>query len=819
MANCKTNYLTFLVAALALLGPAVHGSATAQPPEQTAQRHVLENEAVRLVFDHLGRLVEIFNKETKMACTAATKPSRRAPLFLVEAYSANRRIFLDDPLLREGGGFSYADPALLYSTKPSGDLQRLTADAEHRPQIAVAPKDGVPTLTGTCRLSGGIDLTWTVSLPDKSGASQWRIHVRNTADVPQRQHLRVFRVAFPILPNLCVGGRPADNVLARTYVQGELIPNPSQHSFTRPGRAGRFTNVLTYPGWASMPWMDLYIGHRPSAIGHRPEADSRPPIADSQPPATGLYFASYDPTYQQTDIEAVPDAQNQTVTLGMRTLAFLEPGEQWKSQTFVVATHQGDWHWAADRYRADSAAWFKKRDVPEWVQLAHGWFGTGVPNYQYAELPKMLEQARWLGLDYLQCWSQMLENVGPNKKRKAYYCFFLPDPDRGGEKEMEAGVKKVREMGGHIGFYSNFWTWDADAGNALQQWKEHIPPGVKIPHWTEFRNYMSVWPDGHLEAGDYDNGYAGACPGAKGWRDYLRFWVIDKYVKEYGVDAWYFDSFPVTMFGAARICFSPHHGDGRPHGVGPHLVDFARLIRDKADPLLLSPQGERGQGKLAVCSESVGDVFMQYNSHALGLELIDGLTQYQSPQVYTYTFPHHLIFSGSCNGAGSGLKYYYPDVQNAGSRQDTLNRVFLLGYRFDILGYGYNQANPDMLHLRGLIAIREKIKDHWYRSSFKDEIGLGKLPEKVYAKLFRHDQGRSLTVALVDRREKKSPFTLTVDAAALDLAGLQQATMYTLDGKEAALQEAPLVLKARDGVLAVEVPSRQAAPAAIVIGK
>jgi hypothetical protein len=165
-------------------------------------------------------------------------------------------------------------------------------------------------------------------------------------------------------------------------------------------------------------------------------------------------LASYDPTFQQTDLEAVPDAQNKTMTLGMRTLAFMEPGERWQSQTFVLATHDGDWHWAADRYRADSAAWLKERDVPEWIKSSHGSLGTGGPNYRYADLPEMLEQARWLGLNYLQCWSEMLENVGPDKKRKPYYCFFLPDPDRGGGKDMEAGVKKVRQMGGHIGFYS-----------------------------------------------------------------------------------------------------------------------------------------------------------------------------------------------------------------------------------------------------------------------------------------------------------------------------------------------------------------------------
>jgi hypothetical protein len=374
--------------------------------------------------------------------------------------------------------------------------------------------------------------------------------------------------------------------------------------------------------------------------------------------------------------------------------------------------------------------------VPAWVADSDGWFGTGTPNYRYSDLHAMLEDARWLGLNYLQCWSVMIENVGPNKSRKAYYCFFLPDPERGGEKEMAEGVKKVRQMGGHVGFYSNFWTWDADSGRCLEQWKDRVPHGIKIPEWREFRKYMSVFPDGHMEAGDFYDGYAGSCAGAAGWRKYLEFWIVDKYVKEYGVDAWYLDSFPVTMFGAARVCFSPYHGDGRPHGVGPGLVEFVRTLREAS----------KGTVKLAITSESVGDA----------LELIDGLTEHQKPDIYTYTFPHHVIFSGSCNGADSGLKYYYNDLDKP-ARQETYNRFFLMGYRWDILGYGLQKDNPDMLYLRSLIALGQKIKGDLHRSSFRDEVGLAPLPPNVYAKVFRHDEGKSVAVVIVDRREKKTP--------------------------------------------------------------
>ena len=760
----------------------------AAPPAEQARRYTLENDAVRLVFDYLGRPVEIFNKEAGVACMVPAGQAEPAPAFIVDAYSRNQAVYLRDPLLKEGGGFCSADPRLLMATTSSGDLLRLTVEPWRTPEAAVTEAGGARTLTCKYRLAGGIEMTTAVTLPAKGGASEWQASAANVADVKPRQQLRVYRVLFPILGGLCVGDRPEENFLARTFVQGELIPNPSQYKFHRPGSPDARTNVLTYPGWASMPWMDLYRAGAPSAAG---------PAG-----AAGLYFASYDPTYQQVDIEAVPDAGRKTLAMGMRTLAFLEPGQKWQSQKFIVAAHSGDWHWAADRYREDSARWFKKRDVPEWVADSDGWFGTGSANYRYSDLPAMLEEARWLGLDYLQCWSEMIEKVGPGKSRKWYYCFFLPDPERGGEKEMAEGVKKVRAMGGHIGFYSNFWTWDADTANCLRQWKDRIPADVKIPDWTEFRNYMSVFPDGRMEAGDYYDGYAGACPGAPGWRDYLQFWIVDKYVKQYGVDAWYIDSFPVTMFGAARVCFSPHHAGGRPHGVGPGLVEFVRTLRDASASSV----------KLAITSESVNDVFMQYNSHALGLELIDGLTEYQKPEIYTYAFPHHPIFSGSCNGAGSGLKYYYKDIKEP-TRPETFNRVFMMGYRFDILGYPLRKDDPNMVYLRGLIALRQKIKGHLYRSSFKDETGLGTLPADVYAKVFRHDEAKSVIVVLVDRREKKDAMAVSIDPAALGVGAPKKAAFFTLGGGEAV---ALPVRAAGEGRAAVDVPARPSAPAAII---
>ena len=118
-----------------------------------------------------------------------------------------------------------------------------------------------------------------------------------------------------------------------------------------------------------------------------------------------------------------------------------------------------------------------------------------------------------------------------------------------------------------------------------------------------------------------------------------------------------------------------------------------------------------------------------------------------------------------------------------------------------------------MVYIRDLIALRNSIKDELYDSSFRDEIGLGKLPQNVWAKIFRHGEGRSLTIAFIDRRESKDAMTLMVDTTRLGVGRMDKATLYTLDGKQTELK-----ISARaENVMAMEIPSREGDPAAVII--
>jgi len=772
---------------LTLIAILVASSSPAQPPLP----HILENDFLRIGFDDRGCVREIYNKASDTHCIHPDPLSSVVfgddaphPPFTVYAYPANGSIHFEDYEEEQFAGFSRALPELV--GEKNGDLIRLRGSTEVSPIVERSAEENAQRITFRYRLKGGIGLAYTVRLPDMSRLSEWTVRIENALNDGAEDTLRVYRVAFPVLDRLCVGSRPERNYLARPFLQGELIPNPSRYTF----RAGRGwpTFALTYPGWASMPWLDLYR--------------SAPGVEGT---ASGLYLASYDPSFQQIDLVSFPDHARRALTLEIQTLSFLEPGQTWDSQRFMVGVHEGDWHWAADRYREDSRAWLKECRPPSWLKDCDGWFGTGGANYKFADLPEMYETAQWLGLNYLQIWSQMIRLHKDGKS--GYYCFYLPDPESGGEEELARAVRQIRDSGGHVGFYVNTYTFDSELPAPMDKYRDAVPADVAVPDWeAEFKNYASVFSNGSVIEGKFMRGapvdelYSGMCPAAAGWREYLRSWIVDKYVGQYGADAFYMDSLPVGMLGASRVCFSRDHGHETPHGSGTACVELARLVRQSAEPHV----------DLALATEFPNDAVMQYQTHALASEFA-GFADLPHPEIYTYTFPKHLLFSGSCNG-WSWVTRFYDELPNP-THMDAMDLVFLMGFRFDAINHPLDRESDYAKYLKRLIALRVQVKRDLYSSSFRDTEGLSELPPGVRARVFRGDDGRSATITMLDRRRERSGFPLRVDCAELGIEPLNEATLYALDDTRT---ELPLK-RSEESAVELTVPPWKDAPAAIIL--
>jgi hypothetical protein len=201
---------------------------------------------------------------------------------------------------------------------------------------------------------------------------------------------------------------------------------------------------------------------------------------------------------------------------------------------------------------------------------------------------------------------------------------------------------------------------------------------------------------------------------------------------------------------------------------------------------------------------------MLQNTHwALGADFW-GLSPNLHPEIFDYTFPGVPLFAGSCNRT-QGARAYLSDAPEELRPEDVMNAAHLLGRRFDALWHPLDRESSRAQHLHRLIALRKKIKRWLYPAPAYGEIGLGERPRGISARCFRHADGQGLTVTLVDLRQAREPFPLTLDLRELNIQGPLTAVLYTWD------QEAKLAGTEQDGVLTLTVPGLKDDAGAVVL--
>jgi len=600
------------------------------------------------------------------------------------------------------------------------------------------------TLSVQHKLLGSIDVTYTIEVKSDSELTYWHIRVDNHHKDPRWG--QVVGVGFPQLPGLQLGEKHEDDVLVRPNRFGEKIPDPVS-------RSGTYPINLCYEGFASMMWMDLY-----DAKG-------------------GLYLASYDKTLLMTELESEADADTRTMRLGLRKYAYVPPGESWDSEPYVVGVHEGDWHWAADAYRNWAESWMRKPDVPSWVRESDGWYGVGLGprqyhdsenGYRFKDIPSLYDEAEYVGLNWIEVWGQMVMN--------GCYRFYYPDPYLGTVEEFKEAIMKVRKREGHIGFYVNVQAFDPRLPQLPKRYDGIIPPDVPIPSWwDEFKNYAAVHFDGsyvrqYIRPDEWSDGFRIMCTASEGWQKYLMYWVVDKYVKEYRADVMYIDQ---VSSPPVEYCFNFSHGH-RHHGA---CVQGRTEILRK-----LVEEGRRIVPHFAVAFEGNGDAVGQYG-HLHLYTSVAGQTRYPCPEVFSYTFPDSIIIDGFANGwSQETMSCYYPKIKGrAWRKEDVVNRIFLLGYRFDLC-VPLRRDEPFTEYVRKVIDLRKRLKAYLYNSRFMDDIGLQGLPENVEAKIFSHNE--ALIVTILDNRSVRTPFKLKIDLAVYGNPKIEGVAMHTLKGAE-----------------------------------
>ncbi|MDD2707962.1 MAG: DUF6259 domain-containing protein [Verrucomicrobiae bacterium] len=560
--------------------------------------------------------------------------------------------------------------------------------------------------------------------------SIWRIGVDNLTE------RRITAVTYPSL-GFRVGRESRDDTLIYPRICGDCIQDPSSQ--------GKISFV--YPAQCSMQWMDLCD-----------EKDG------------GVYFSSHDRTTQLTTIESqpFPEFAPGFVKLSFTKHIAIEPKSQWWSQDYFVGLHSGDWHWGADRYRAWAETWMKKPDTPAWLRQSMGWMGWMLQEKKggfSSQMGGALKAGVELDLDPIQFWGQMLKDKdGRHGGNEASY---LPDLDYGGEKEFMDTVGNLRASGKHAGFYiapniCEYWGFAI-----LPQYQGKLPPGIPIPDWEGgYKDFATRDHKGNLSLGQM-------CPWAEGWRKYVHFWSIEKYIREYKVSGLYYDTLGCT---AVANCFdSQLHHDGRLH-VGTGGQGYLEMVRQVREA------GRSADKDFYLAEEGVSDVYGQYiDLHLISPCGAGGSAWWKKPfpEMFRYTFPDYLLMDGFCNRQG---KKACPGMLDA---EQTVRNVFLMGHRFDLLQqWVLSPSSPDykgLDYLKQTLRLRSRINDLFARARFRDTVGLKVGSDRVRAKLFQYknEKGRGCIVTVANPRNVRDE-EITVDEP--EVGGLENVFAFTVDG-------------------------------------
>lgn len=163
-------------------------------------------------------------------------------------------------------------------------------------------------------------------------------------------------------------------------------------------------------------------------------------------PGRGLTLYSCSPRYTtQGLLVERPDRGRNTIDLRWVHYPFIEPGESWDSDDFILVPHTGDWYAGARAYQQFAAARYPynaPRRVREALAIRSVW--PAVRNsdditFTFLELPAYAEEVAdpQLGITELVLWHWWLKNGYP----------IIVDERLGTEDELRSAIAQCAEIG------------------------------------------------------------------------------------------------------------------------------------------------------------------------------------------------------------------------------------------------------------------------------------------------------------------------------------------------------------------------------------
>ncbi|NOZ23011.1 MAG: hypothetical protein GXP25_18210 [Planctomycetes bacterium] len=542
------------------------------------------------------------------------------------------------------------------------------------------------------------------------GSANFAGEVKNDSD------RRVLSLEMPMIYGASPAKDPKNLTLVDPHICGRIVPDAAKS-------AGCQTR---YPGRGVMGWMDLSGEHG------------------------GIYLATHDKHQTGTRLMALP-TPDARFDMSLTREIVVRPGETWRAPLSVLAVHEGDWHAAADRYRAWARSWMQKPDVPQWMYDDNGWVLMGIQNgIPFRRIPDIFRQAQWMGIEYLHVQGEAIDNMwfdADGKRHGHTMTYPYPTPKYGTVDELKAAIRKIHNRDGHVMFYFLYerWTPSHETSDNFGTGKRSDVPEKYWPPKGLYSSSALVESPGRKPS--VENPFMAIrnmCLASPGWQEWMRRWAIDVYAKEYGADGFYWDV--MGRNGPFRCFNANHEHEGENQWAAGSAKVLDTVIRE----------GRKVNPDYSCAIEGCSDHLGQW----VGYHLMSGATK--QPNVFRYTFPEYLCVDGLSN-------HYWKWTQTQKAR-----RVFLDGEKFDI--HGYQQQ------IKQIINLRRRVKPFIdWPAVFRDTVGLKISDEKVQARCFvRTDDGNRIIAVTMMNEEHVEGATVEIDLSPIGRA--TRGHIFHLDG-------------------------------------
>lgn len=531
---------------------------------------------------------------------------------------------------------------------------------------------------------------------------------------------------------------------------------------------GLYTLSANHTGGCSMLWMDLY----------------------SREEGTGIYITCRNLDLRQKAISACTlGPYNPGVGLGIDHFPCLTEG-QWESQECVLAFHEGDWHWAADEYRAarqkNPNPVCKNEPVPEWFKKSPGlvahydfMYQGGKVVHTFKDIPALYEKAKSQGYKHLLIagWNDHGFDDG--------FPLYRPSAELGTEEELKKAIADIKADGGHVCFYVNSRL--CNVGYPQNKERTEKSCAMNRDGSLKIENYGAKGVD-----------FATLCMSEPSWRKQL-VEDITYLVKEIGIDSVYLDQLAMAT---SVLCYHPEHKD---HAGDPAAWNqgYEKLLDELRTAVPECP----------ILYEGCCDVF----GSGVAAQLISTIRRPAvgaMAEVYKYTFPEQIL-----------TDMLNPRRYSAMRAEHTARKSTWLLYNSFVIGsyfwcYDLEEDNTfsrdpaQEERMKKTVALRQAWLNRWGHGIFRDQENLMGIRrngnfyyEKCTDELFKtYKIEKGMLVACADEKGLEGQLCLAWEGSKK-----VQITLLTEENLTPAIKK----VKVKDGFIRLDLPQTELALFAI----